>query len=110
MAEARRVLFGVGRRVPIIPYIWPDWEDQPGNFQDSDTLKMLLQGITRNGGDGVVIWGAKPDAGAGGARKCMQFEAWLNTSLGPLLRELPFCPLPDIDRSIVYCGGDDNPS
>ena len=54
------------------------------------TLEMLLSTIVEQGADGLVIWGAKPDAVS--AEKCEEFESWLNVTLGPLLEALPAHP------------------
>jgi|EP01043_Picozoa_sp_COSAG02_P007594 hypothetical protein len=46
------------------------------------TLEMLLSTIVEQGADGLVIWGAKPDAVPG--EKCEVFESWLNDcDVGP---------------------------
>ena len=90
MQEAHRVMAAVSVSLRIVPYIWPDWEDQPGLFMNRSTLEMLLSTIVEQGADGLVIWGAKPDAVPG--EKCEEFESWLNATLGPLLEALPAHP------------------
>ena len=85
MAETQRVMAVAKVSLPIFPYIWPSWEDQGGGFLDPATLEMLLSAIVREGGDGVVVWGAKTDALD--AAKCDAFERFLNASLGPMLQK-----------------------
>ena len=88
MAETQRVMAGAEVSLPIFPYIWPSWEDEGGGFLDPATLEMLLSTIVQEGGDGVVVWGAKTDALD--AAKCDAFERFLNASLGPMLEHLPY--------------------
>ena len=39
MAESHRALAVAGVDRPVVPYVWPDWEDRPGERMGPDTLE-----------------------------------------------------------------------
>ena len=85
MNETHRVLQGRQRPpLPIVPFIWPDWDDKRGTFLPRATLSMLIDTIADYKASGLVLCGVPEDAA--NVSKCGEFEMFLNGTLGPILR------------------------
>lgn len=95
LKEARRVAAGLlPAKLPIVAFTWPALYsppcDDPGNQcprmtnpSDLDAEFMLA---APGGADAIIVWGGTSDVHHG-ADDCDKFAAYLNSTLGPVLRK-----------------------
>lgn len=83
---------------PVLPYFWYRYHDTPRLLSPVDIVNTL--GLTRVlGGQGAVVWGGIADLAT--KQQCLEFKAYAEGKLGPLVRYLAHLPRAKLRRLLA---------
>ncbi|XP_076052602.1 hyaluronidase B-like [Oratosquilla oratoria] len=97
LLEAMRVRGRMSKDVPIMPYFWFRYHDEDTYLIGIDLVNTLGQTRLLKL-EGAVIWGGTSDVA--NKEKCLQFQEYINSTLGPLVLFVQELPIREVRRAL----------